>query len=121
MSKGKKKRTALGNRLRTLRRYNGMTQREVAARLHLERSSYAYYEIGTTEPDLHTLSAVSYTHLQQQFRWDTRRRRMDRRDVDIVQTVGIRCHDLLFLTVIPDVIDGLVLSLIHIFCFYPLW
>ena len=46
MSKGKKKRTALGNRLRTLRRYNGMTQREVAARLHLERSSYAYYEIG---------------------------------------------------------------------------
>ena len=29
MSKGKKKRTALGNRLRTLRRYNGMTQREL--------------------------------------------------------------------------------------------
>lgn len=41
-----KKRTALGNRLRTLRRCNGMTQREVAARLHLDRSSYAYYEIG---------------------------------------------------------------------------
>lgn len=59
MSKGKKKRTALGNRLRTLRRYNGMTQREVAARLHLERSSYAYYEIGTTEPDLHTLSEIA--------------------------------------------------------------
>ena len=59
MSKGKKKRTALGNRLRTLRRYNGMTQREVAARLHLERSSYAYYEIGTTEPDLHTLIEIA--------------------------------------------------------------
>lgn len=59
MSKGKKKRTALGNRLRTLRRYNGMTQREVAAQLHLERSSYAYYEIGTTEPDLHTLSEIA--------------------------------------------------------------
>ena len=51
MSKGKKKRTALGNRLRTLRRYNGMTQ--------LERSSYAYYEIGTTEPDLHTLIEIA--------------------------------------------------------------
>lgn len=59
MSKGKKKRTALGNRLRTLRRDNGMTQREVAARLHLERSSYAYYEIGTTEPDLHTLIEIA--------------------------------------------------------------
>ena len=59
MSKGKKKRTALGDRLRTLRRYNGMTQREVAARLHLERSSYAYYEIGTTEPDLHTLIEIA--------------------------------------------------------------
>ena len=59
MSKGKKKRTALGNRLRTLRRYNGMTQREVPARLHLERSSYAYYEIGTTAPDLHTLSEIA--------------------------------------------------------------
>lgn len=47
MSKGRKKGPPLGNRLRTLRRYNGMTQREVAARLHLERSSYAYYEIGT--------------------------------------------------------------------------
>lgn len=59
MSKGKKKRTALGNRLRTLRRYNGMTQREVAAQLHLDRSSYAYYEMGTTEPDLHTLSEIA--------------------------------------------------------------
>ncbi len=54
-----KKRTALGNRLRTLRRCNGMTQREVAARLHLDRSSYAYYEIGKTEPDLHTLSEIA--------------------------------------------------------------
>ena len=60
MDKNKqKKRTALGNRLRTLRRCNGMTQREVAARLHLDRSSYAYYEIGKTEPDLHTLSEIA--------------------------------------------------------------
>ena len=60
MDKNKqKKRTALGNRLRTLRRCNVMTQREVAARLHLDRSSYAYYEIGKTEPDLHTLSEIA--------------------------------------------------------------
>lgn len=59
MNKGKKIRTALGNRLRTLRRCNGMTQREVAARLHLDRSTYAYYEIGTTEPDLHTLGEIA--------------------------------------------------------------
>ena len=59
MSKGKKKRTALGNRLRTLRRYNGMTQREVAARRHLERSSNANNENGTTEPDQQTMIEIA--------------------------------------------------------------
>ena len=59
MNKGKKKRTALGNRLRDLRRLYGLSQREVAEKLYITRSSYAYYETGRTEPDLHTLCEIA--------------------------------------------------------------
>lgn len=60
MDKNKqKKRTALGNRLRDLRPLYGLSQREVAEKLYITRSSYAYYETGQTEPDLHTLCDIA--------------------------------------------------------------
>ena len=43
-----------GETLRELRRKNELTQREVAEHLNVERSTYAYYERGTTEPSLET-------------------------------------------------------------------
>lgn len=46
-------------RLRRLRRLHSMTQQEVADYLHLERSSYSYYEVGKTEPDLDTLDRIA--------------------------------------------------------------
>lgn len=51
--------TILANRLRLLRRFYGMSQKEVADQLHLERSSYTYYETGQAEPSLHTLDKLA--------------------------------------------------------------
>ena len=39
-------------RLKLLRKKAGMTQHEIADVLKLERSTYAYYEIARTTPDL---------------------------------------------------------------------
>lgn len=49
----------LGIILRTLRTKCGLTQLQVADALHLDRSTYAYYERGTTEPDLKGLKKLS--------------------------------------------------------------
>ena len=38
----------LGGKLRALRQKNGWTQKQ----LHINRSTYAYYETGATQPDL---------------------------------------------------------------------
>ena len=42
----------LTKRLRYLREYNAVTQREIADALCIDRSSYAYYELGETQPSL---------------------------------------------------------------------
>ena len=43
---------ALPEQLRFLRGYNAVKQKEVAAALRIERSTYAYYETGATQPSL---------------------------------------------------------------------
>ena len=42
----------LGGKLRALRQKNGWTQKQIAEMLHINRSTYAYYETGATQPDL---------------------------------------------------------------------
>ena len=42
----------LTTQLRHLRGYNAVTQREIADALCIDRSTYAYYELGDTEPSL---------------------------------------------------------------------
>ena len=47
-----------GNRLKTFRTLNGLTQGEVAEVLNLDRSTYTYYEKGRV-PNLDTLNKLS--------------------------------------------------------------
>ena len=49
----------LRQNLRLLRKINDMTQREVAERIYIDRSSYSYYESGRIEPSYHTLVRIS--------------------------------------------------------------
>ncbi|MBQ4569431.1 MAG: helix-turn-helix transcriptional regulator [Ruminococcus sp.] len=49
----------LGKALRYLRKQCELTQRQVADVLHIDRSTYAYYESGTTEPDLKSIRKLS--------------------------------------------------------------
>ena len=42
----------LTKQLRHLRGYNAVTQREIADALCIDRSTYAYYELGETQPSL---------------------------------------------------------------------
>ncbi|MCL2300261.1 MAG: helix-turn-helix domain-containing protein [Firmicutes bacterium] len=42
-----------------LRRENGLTQKQVANYLHMDRSTYAYYEIGRTKPTIEFLMALA--------------------------------------------------------------
>ena len=48
-----------GDYLRELRRINVLTQKQVAEALHIDRSTYAYYECGTTEPSLITVRKMA--------------------------------------------------------------
>ena len=45
--------------LRLLRRISGWSQQEVAERLHVDRSTYAYYEIGRSRPEYETLVNIA--------------------------------------------------------------
>ena len=45
----------LTKQLRYLRGYNAITQREIADALCIDRSTYAYYELGETQPSLQML------------------------------------------------------------------
>ena len=49
----------LGKVLRALRDNCGLTQRQMADALHIERSTYTYYELGDTEPDLKTINKIA--------------------------------------------------------------
>ena len=42
----------LTTQLRYLRGYNAVTQREIADALYIDRSTYAYYELGETQPSM---------------------------------------------------------------------
>lgn len=42
-------------RLRGLRKARGWTQQQIAEQLQIKRSTYAYYETRTSEPDMETL------------------------------------------------------------------
>ena len=46
-------------RLRKLRERSNLTQQKVADQLSLDRSTYAYYELGSRMPDLQTLTKLS--------------------------------------------------------------
>lgn len=47
-------RERLSQRLKRLRNYNEFTQQQVADALNIDRSTYAYYETGKTEPNMET-------------------------------------------------------------------
>lgn len=49
----------LGTNLKLKREQCNLTQREVADKLGVERSTYAYYEVGKTEPTVLTLIRLS--------------------------------------------------------------
>lgn len=45
----------LSSTLKILRENNGYTQQQVAEALNIDRSTYTYYEIGKTTPDINTI------------------------------------------------------------------
>ena len=49
----------LTKQLRYLRGYNAVTQREIADALCIDRSTYAYYELGETQPSLLILARLA--------------------------------------------------------------
>lgn len=54
----------LGNRLRELRLAFGFKQEDIAKTLNVSRSTYSYYETGTTRPDPSVLGKLShYYHI----------------------------------------------------------
>lgn len=59
----------LSQTLKRLRENSGYTQQQIADALSVERSTYAYYEIGKTTPDINTIIKlarifnVSYTEI----------------------------------------------------------
>lgn len=46
---------ALGERLRDLREDHDLHQKDLASMLHIDRSTYAYYELGRARPDYEAL------------------------------------------------------------------
>ena len=48
--------------LRRLRKAIGLTQAEIAELLHVDRTSYAYYESGRTQPKNNTLIRIAYLY-----------------------------------------------------------
>lgn len=49
-----------GKKLRILRSRAGLTQQEIADLLHMDRSTYAYYESDTTHPRVETLQQLAH-------------------------------------------------------------
>jgi len=47
---------------RELRRQNGLTEQQVAAYLHMDRSTYAYYELGQTKPTIEFLIGLAHLY-----------------------------------------------------------
>ena len=59
MDAKQRNRTIFSRRLTQLRRNNGMTQKQIAQSLSIDRSTYAYYELDNTKPDFETLVRIS--------------------------------------------------------------
>lgn len=59
MHANKMKRSVFAHRLRMLRKQTGVTQKEIAQSLNIDRSTYAYYETDKTNPDLNTLRRMA--------------------------------------------------------------
>ena len=53
------KKLPINQQLCYLRTKNGFTQQEIVNVLHIDRSTYSYYECGKTTPDIHTLCILS--------------------------------------------------------------
>jgi transcriptional regulator with XRE-family HTH domain len=51
--------TVIATRLKLKRKEKGLKQAEVAERLGIVQSTYAYYETGRNEPDIETLSKLA--------------------------------------------------------------
>ncbi|MDD2362193.1 MAG: helix-turn-helix transcriptional regulator [Oscillospiraceae bacterium] len=49
-----------GDRLRKLRKQLDMTQEQIAKKLNIVRSTYAYYETGKTFPDFDTVVRLAH-------------------------------------------------------------
>lgn len=45
----------LAEHMRFLRKCRGLSQKEVAEKLNVDRSTYSYYELGKTKPDIQSL------------------------------------------------------------------
>ena len=52
-------RVLLTQRLQALRRDRGLSQRTLADAIGVDRSTYAYYELGRTRPTLETLVCIA--------------------------------------------------------------
>ena len=59
MESKEKSRSVFSKRLSLLRRTSGMTQKQVAQSLSIDRSTYAYYENDKTKPDYGTLVRIA--------------------------------------------------------------
>ncbi len=49
----------IGKRLKTLREFAGLNQQQIAEVINKNRSTYAYYETGTTMPSVTTLKTIA--------------------------------------------------------------
>ncbi len=49
----------LGNTLRYIRQCEDVTQAEIAEAIHVDRSTYAYYELGKTLPSIFILIGIA--------------------------------------------------------------
>lgn len=78
----------LSQTLKKLRENSGYTQQQVANALSIERSTYTYYEIGKTTPDINTLIKlakifnVSYTEM------------LENEEKEVCNTLNDSCNDL---------------------------
>lgn len=59
MRENNKRKSVFASRLRYLRRQCGITQKEIAQSMNIDRSTYAYYETDRTNPDLNTLRRLA--------------------------------------------------------------
>lgn len=49
----------IASTLRTLRKANGFTQKQIADKLNIDRSTYSYYELGKINPSIGSMITLS--------------------------------------------------------------